>query len=398
MRTALRNKQFGQLRHMSQGLALNYFTGVGRHFDLSSTLTGSFPDYAVKNNSQAGKGSLLIELDASIRARLFSCRYYVTPIFQAGVGGSYYKGYWGGFIPLGIGLQAEIIPETFLIANAQYRMGIGDKGSHHFFYSIGLAGTIGKKKSPARAVPLPPTPMPIPPLDADGDGIVDSADHCPFQKGLVVFHGCPDLDGDSIPDKDDHCPHEKGLLKYQGCPIPDTDGDGIHDEADKCPQLRGLAAYQGCPPPDADNDGVPNDQDKCPELAGTTGNQGCPEVRDDIRRKINVAAQHIFFGTGSATLLQKSFKSLDEVIKVMTDDPLIKIDIEGHTDNIGTAVSNLLLSQRRAMAVRTYFINKGIAVERLSASGFGEDKPVADNNTPNGRTANRRVVLNLRYQ
>ncbi len=394
--SALRNKQFGKIKEMSPGLAINYIHGLSPSFDFTGTLSGSILDYPFKDGSTAGKDNLLMELDASIRGKMFSNKYVVSPYFQIGVGGSKYKGYWGAFIPAGLGLQVNLFDEAFLLINSQYRIAVTDNVSHHFFYSIGLAGVIGKRKAAPKVIPPPPLPPPPPP-DSDGDGIIDSLDACPQAKGLVQFNGCPDTDGDGIPDKDDKCPNERGIERYQGCPIPDTDGDGINDEEDKCPKEKGVARYQGCPVPDRDKDGVNDEEDKCPDLPGVAANNGCPEVSAEVKKRIDVAARNIFFATGSAKLLAKSNKPLDEVAKLMNEDANLKLDVEGHTDNTGKPATNQLLSEKRAKAVYDYLNKKGVSTDRLRSAGYGQEKPIADNKTVKGRTANRRVELKLHY-
>ncbi len=393
--TALRNKQFGKIKDMSPGLAINYIHGLSPHFYFTGMFTGSFLDYPYQDGTNSGKDHLLMEVDASIRGKMFSNKYVVSPYFQVGIGGSKYKGYWGAFIPLGLGLQVNLFDEAFMLINTQYRVPVTQTANYHFMHSIGLAGVIGKRKTTPKAVP--PPPLPQPPPDADGDGIVDSLDACPQVKGLAQFNGCPDTDGDGIADKDDKCPNEKGLQRYQGCPIPDTDGDGVNDEEDKCPSVKGVARYQGCPVPDRDKDGVNDEEDKCPDLPGVAANSGCPEVTAEVKKRIDVAARNIFFATGSATLLSKSHKSLDDVAKLINEDANLKLDIEGHTDNTGKPAGNQVLSEKRAKAVYDYLIRKGVNADRLKSAGLGQDQPVADNKTTKGRTANRRVELKLHY-
>jgi OmpA-OmpF porin, OOP family len=154
LREAIRNKQFGKIKEMSPGLALNYIQGLTPSFDFSTSLTGSFLDYPLKDDVTAGKDNLLLEIDASLRGKMLSNKYVVSPYFQVGVGASKYKGYFGAFIPAGLGLQVNIFDEAFLLVNAQYRLGISPTTSHHFFYGIGLAGVIGKRRT-ARPGGLP---------------------------------------------------------------------------------------------------------------------------------------------------------------------------------------------------------------------------------------------------
>ena len=102
------------------------------------------------------------------------------------------------------------------------------------------------------------------------------------------------------------------------------------------------------------------------------------------------------FQLGSAKLLEVSFSLLDEVARIVVENPQIEvIQVEGHTDSTGGAARNRELSKLRAESVRAYLIGKGIAKGRLVAKGFGPDVPIAGNETPEGREANRRVEFNI---
>lgn len=235
--------------------------------------------------------------------------------------------------------------------------------------------------------------------DRDKDGVADKNDKCPDTPGLIKYNGCPipDTDGDGINDEADKCPNEKGLVKYNGCPAPDSDKDGIADEEDKCPNEAGLPKYNGCPVPDSDKDGVNDEEDKCPALAGLKENNGCPAVKEEVKKKIDKAAKDVFFDFGSSKIKAESYKVLDEVVKILNDDKDLKLAIEGHTDNVGTAERNKIRSQERSDAIKAYLVSKNIDVNRLTATGFGFDNPIADNNTPAGRAKNRRVEMKLSY-
>lgn len=391
----LKDNEWYKTSRMSPGLALNYFQGLTNHLDFMARLGGTFVSYPLKNKTASGNDKLLAELDANINAKLLSDKYWVTPYLTAGVGASQWNGYFGAYVPLGWGLQINLLDQAYINFNAQYRVAVTEAtATNHLFYSFGVAGSLFDKKEPKVIAPPPPPP---PPADTDKDGIVDSLDACPDVAGLAAFNGCPDSDGDGIPDKDDKCPQVKGLAKYQGCPIPDSDNDGINDEEDKCPNVAGVAKYQGCPIPDSDGDGVNDEEDKCPALAGPASNQGCPEIKEEIKKRIDVAAKNVFFATGSSKLLSKSFKSLNEVVKVLNEDPNLKLDIEGHTDNTGKPDKNQILSESRAKSVLDYLTSKGVNAARLVSAGYGQDQPIADNKTAAGRAKNRRVDLKLHY-
>ncbi len=234
--------------------------------------------------------------------------------------------------------------------------------------------------------------------DRDGDGIADNNDKCPDQAGVQKYNGCPipDTDKDGINDEEDKCPQIAGTKKYDGCPVPDSDGDGINDEEDACPQQPGTLKYNGCPVPDRDKDGVNDELDRCPDLAGSVANDGCPEVKKEVVEKAKTVARNLFFEINSARISPASFPALNELADLMKTNQSALLQIEGHTDKTGSDEYNLQLSQRRAEAIKTYLVDRGIEGERLIATGFGAKNPVADNETPAGRNKNRRVELKLK--
>ncbi len=389
--SVLKNHNLFKPSRMNPGLAINYLSGLSNHVDFAASLGGSFVNYPNSNFAATGSDHLLSEVTASVNLKLLSDKYWVTPFIDLGVGASNYQKYFSAFTPVGLGLQVNIVDEVFVLINSQYRIPVTENASYHFYHSFGVAGSISKKKEPApKAVEVPVV------LDRDGDGVVDSLDRCPDVAGLAALQGCPDKDGDGIADIDDKCPDVAGIAKYQGCPIPDTDGDGINDEEDKCPNVKGVARYQGCPIPDTDGDGVNDEEDKCPNEAGPASNFGCPVIDVVVVEKVNKAAKNIFFATGSAKLLAKSFGSLKDVAQILKENPSYKIDVDGYTDITGNADKNQLLSENRANSVKQYLISNGVDESRITSTGHGINDPIADNKTAAGRAKNRRVEMKLR--
>lgn len=235
------------------------------------------------------------------------------------------------------------------------------------------------------------------PQDSDGDGAADSYDRCPgTPKGIKVdASGCPvDSDGDGVADSFDKCPGSpKGVMvDATGCP-KDSDGDGAADSYDKCPGTpKGVKVdATGCAVSmDDDNDGIMNANDDCAGTpAGTVVNtRGC-ELKADIK------LDNVQFKTGTANLSAESRSILDNVASVLKKNKHLKFEVAGHTDNTGNYQANVKLSKSRAQSVRQYLIDHGVAADRLSAQGYGPDKPVASNDTRDGRKMNRRVELLL---
>ena len=103
----------------------------------------------------------------------------------------------------------------------------------------------------------------------------------------------------------------------------------------------------------------------------------------------------ILFETGKSTIKPGSFASLNEVVEAMKQKPLMKIEVAGHTDNVGEETANQKLSESRAASVKNYLAKKGIASSRITSKGFGESKPVASNDSEEGRAKNRRTEIRV---
>ena len=244
--------------------------------------------------------------------------------------------------------------------------------------------------------PWPETVIIPPPVDkdTDGDGIFDSRDKCPTVPGIAKYEGCPvpDTDKDGILDDKDKCPDMPGYPELDGCPYPDRDKDGVTDNKDRCPDEPGSTKNDGCPIVDRDGDGVPDATDRCPDTPGPASNYGCPE---EVKTKLTYIAKNICFHTDKATLQEISYDPLNQLADILTRYPNAKLTIEGHTDSTGSNAHNMKLSTDRAKSVVDYLVSKGIDAYRLTAVGFGEEKPVTTNKTAEGRTLNRRVKLKL---
>ena len=242
--------------------------------------------------------------------------------------------------------------------------------------------------------------------DKDGDGILNDDDACPEEAedfdGYQDEDGCPELDndGDGMHDDCDQCPDQPedldGFQDEDGCPDPDNDADGIIDANDNCPDeaedIDGFQDTDGCPDPDNDGDGVLDGMDQCAGTpAGVSVNaNGCPLVAE---LKTEIILKGVTFASSKAELQASSFTTLDKVVESMLAWPDVTFEIQGHTDNTGSAELNRKLSQDRAESVRAYLEMKGVAASRMNAVGYGEDSPIATNASKEGRSLNRRVEL-----
>lgn len=245
--------------------------------------------------------------------------------------------------------------------------------------------------------------------DTDGDGIADYMDKCSATPAAAYGHidayGCPlDSDGDNVPDYMDHCPdtpkEAQDMVDQYGCPI-DSDRDGVADYMDECPNTivaaRNHVNKDGCPI-DTDGDGIYDYEDLCPTIAGEKSNSGCPEVKQQVRTILTKAMKGIQFENGKSTIKENSYGILNEVAAVFIENPSYIIEIQGHTDNVGNYQYNIDLSEKRAQAVREYLIEHGVPAERMTAHGYGPDRPLTSNDTKEGRSVNRRVEFKITFE
>jgi OOP family OmpA-OmpF porin len=241
-------------------------------------------------------------------------------------------------------------------------------------------------------------PPPAAPADSDGDGILDTTDKCPQEPGIAP-DGCPDkdTDGDTVFDSKDACPTEAGPPDKCGCALKDQDKDGVPDDFDKCPTEPGT--INGCPDLDQDRDGVNIPADKCPDKPETKNgfddDDGCPDEIPEKIRKFTGVIKGIEFDFGKDTIRKVSVPVLENALLVLNEYPKTRIEISGHTDDVGTREVNTDLSKRRAESVKNWFVGKGVDEKRIETRGAGPDEPIADNKKPDGRQKNRRIEFKL---
>jgi outer membrane protein OmpA-like peptidoglycan-associated protein len=307
----------------------------------------------------------------------------------------------------------EVLFGAHYMATRDVRIGAGiGPGLTRGLGAPEFRGLLSLEYAPDVVKPVEAAP---PPPDRDHDGILDADDACPDVPGVQTddpkTNGCPppnDRDHDGIVDEQDACPDEAGVktddAKTNGCPPPkDRDHDGIVDEQDACPDEAGVKTddpkTNGCPPPkDRDKDGIIDEQDACPDAPGPANSDpkknGCPEARVESGQ-IKIL-ERVEFENNSAKLRPESDHVLNAVLDVMKSHPEFnKLSVEGHTDNHGAAAYNKRLSEQRAGAVVKWLVDHGVARERLSAQGFGLERPIDTNATEDGRQNNRRVEFHI---
>lgn len=262
---------------------------------------------------------------------------------------------------IGLGMMSKVsfFQNALLRTEITFQQEIDSSDLRHDNFKVGL----GLK------IPFKRTAMAITPKDSDRDGVLDGQDACPNTPiGTAV--------------------------NSRGCKLErDSDNDGVVDSIDQCPgTLAGrVVDAKGCALPiDSDKDGVTDNIDQCPNTAKgeRVDFKGC---------KIDavITLPEVNFEFNSAQLKTSSYITLDGAVATMKKYDDIRAIVAGHTDSVGNDAYNLNLSERRASSVRDYMMNRGIAPSRLIARGYGETRPIRDNQTKEGRKANRRVDLDV---
>jgi OOP family OmpA-OmpF porin len=268
----------------------------------------------------------------------------------------------------GIGYLFPITPRFLLRTEARYRMdnhgreqaGIhtGDKSAFYDgVFNIGLLMPLGTIASAAPAAEAVNVVEPVAATDGDDDG-------------------------DGVPNSLDKCPNTPAGTKVNadGCPL-DSDGDGVPDDMDECPNTPAGAKVlaNGC--------ALSGDCRK-PKAGETVDANGCA-VKNFVLKGVN-------FDFDSDRLTDEAKEILNQVADTLKTSPEIKVEIAGHTDEIGTEAYNLGLSERRAHSVKVYLAGRGVEDGRMTAVGYGKTQPLDTSGTDEARAMNRRVELRVK--
>lgn len=226
-----------------------------------------------------------------------------------------------------------------------------------------------------------------------------------FAFTRTVSEGAPepmrpaDSDNDGVPDTRDQCPGTAAgvTVNSNGCE-PDSDGDGVADRRDQCPTTpRGADVNsRGCEL-DSDNDGVVNSMDQCPNT--TAGAEVDATGCEGVTETIETFTIEVQFPTNSSVIGNTYDSEIRRVADFLKANPETIVEIAGHSDSRGNADYNQSLSQRRAESVAGRLTGPlGVDPSRVDAVGYGEEQPVASNNTAEGRAANRRVEARIQVR
>ena len=286
----------------------------------------------------------------------------LKPYAFIGAGYQWVSGKYDNNFVADLGVGAKYLISSKWDAFVELR-GLRDFGNddNHYGALFGFAYKCGTTQKVAPA----PVPVTKPaPKDSDGDGVVDSMDKCPNTPAGVK-------------------------VDQNGCPV-DSDNDGVADYLDKCPNTpAGVKVNQNGCALDSDHDGVADYLDKCPNTpAGFKVDQnGCAITYNFM----------INFDNNSAQIKPEYMPRIEKFAEFLKNHPEVKAEIQGYTDNRGSATYNKILSTKRAKAVYDALIKLGVNKDQITFAGYREANSIASNDTPEGRAKNRRVVAKIFY-
>jgi outer membrane protein OmpA-like peptidoglycan-associated protein len=326
-------------------------------------------------------------------------------------------------LPMGLGLvwtatdriDLSLHYEKVLTFTDEMDRWVAEENDNYNTGTLGVTIYLGDRSTAVQ----PTAPVQVAPKDSDNDGLMDNDETAIYNTNP----NNPDTDGDGLTDGDE-------VRKYQTDPTnADTDNDGLKDGAE-------VLTYHTDPKvKDSDQDGCidgdevlsmktdpirqDTDGDKlsdCDEVNvyrtnplivdtdgdsvddGTEVRNGTdPLVPDVLRINDNqpIILEGILFKTNSADIEPESEQPLQKALNTLKVNPNLKIEIQGHTDDVGNNATNMRLSQARANSVRDWLVSRGIDPNRLTARGYGEDKPLVPNTSQETRSKNRRIQFDI---
>lgn len=454
----LKNGQWSNLPAMDAGYGLSYWQGLTKNLDVAAGFNYAKSIYTFPVSSYAVTKKLLTVEVNGIFKFLAEDKASVTPYLSAGAGLYSNAGKTGFYAPLGLGVHANLWNEAYVFAGASYRVAFSQADNKSFFYNIGVGtNLIRRKEKPQPPVVAPPVVVEQPkPVTKDiAIYVKDSLTSLPLPGAAITlntstgesFTGVTDDDGKlvlSAISKDDYA--VSGVLNNivsEGKTITPSMFDDNRPIAlillhnDPRFTLSGKAVTQkgGSPVGDVVVSVINTTQSSTQTV--NTGADGMFKAQlsqgadftisgkksgyiSNIEQvttkglnrnttlyvKLELAIQeakagqqfvmnNIFFETNKAVLNTVASTDLNRLVKYLQDNPSVRLEIQGHTDNKGNDVLNNRLSQNRAQSVLNYLIAQGIGNSRLTAKGFGSKNPIDTNATEQGRANNRRVEVKI---
>ncbi len=448
------NQQWNKPQKMQGGFGIDYFQGITQKIDLIGTLNASWVNYTLPNHSAYGSSHLLLDINAGAHFKAFTDHRIVNPYLITKVGFSSYKNLKGMNLIPGAGIQFKVFNEIFVNSNFELRSPIGSSLSPQLFYSIGISRNISNKpKILKKTEAITPkvqtktisvivldeaTGEPLPFVEVTLSGKTGNVfTEKTNENGKAEFEDITkdeyQISGilNKIKTSTEKINPEDFLAKKNTIQLKLTHNDPRFT-------LVGVSIDKLTGKPIGNTTvTVNNSTQKSTSFVSSSVSTG--EFRaqlesgsdfvifgkragyisnienistiglnrsatlyvklqlgiEEAKAGKTIVLNKIFFETAKSDLNTDISQDLQKLIQFLQDNPTTKLEIQGHTDNIGSLASNMKLSQTRANSVVEFLNKNGISKDRLIATGLGPNRPVATNDTPAGRAQNRRVEMKV---
>ncbi len=301
----------------------------------------------------------------------------IRPFIKFGYGVSGIdRGLFGDTIPFsqyfsktlspGIGVQFRITDHFGFEISSSFNKAIDINGITHLRHKASIYLGIGDR-------------------DKDGDGIINRKDKCPKTPGILEFNGCPDSDSDGIPDLEDKCPNEPGEKLNEGCP----EKDEVLNENKIIPNKNKEIQLEVVSPTFSVNSTNTKEKSENKVSEDVLG------ISSSITDKINENRIIYFPAVSTKILGKKNLVKLKSIINLLSKEQDLRVLLQGHSSDDGDSFLNLNLSRDRANSIKRTLIDSGIDPDRIEIKALGEEEPIFDNKSFNGRGFNRCVLITI---
>ena len=455
LNNVLKNRLWTKIGDMQTGFGINYFKGIRNKIDFVATIDGSWTDYLYEDGSTYGSNQFLLDANVGLNFKMLTDRHTLVPYISSGVGASLYQGKTGFYIPVGAGLQINVFNEALIFTNIQYRYALTSAVNDHFYYTIGIAVSIGKNK--VKHVEI------VEPVKKEISNknmvvsVYDEATDLPLSNVEVTIVGSENQKLNAYTNVGGKAifsliiPSDysvSGLLNRINSSTQNIEKNAFETEENQIninlthndPQftLQGVVINKTQNIPEG-NVVITINNDTNQNITTIQSNSGSGIFQSQLEsesdftlvgKKANyisnivkvstkglnrsttlfvnlelaieeakvgqsVVLNNIYFEVGKTTVNTSFSTDLDKLVQFLKDNSETKLEIQGHTDNTGSLKLNNKLSQARANSIVDYLVKQGIDSRRISAKGFGPSFPIADNASAEGRAKNRRVVIKV---
>lgn len=451
------NSHLSKFSAMDGGYGIGYWQGFNPNFDIKAGMNYASSVYTIPSSAYANTEKIFTIEAQGVYKVLTEDRYAVTPYIAAGAGLFSNVGKTGMYVPATFGFHINLKNEAFIFVDASYRFALGSANNNSLIYSIGVGTSlVREKKVKQLAVTPPPIVEPKPVTKTIGIWVKDEATGVPLPNVEVTlsssqgkqFSGKTDGEGkfrftniikDSygvkgvLHDVTTHSKHleasmfdnneptislilihndprftlvGKAVKKKGGEPVSNVDVSVNNATRNSLEIVKskvdGYFEAQLEAQSDFSISGKKAGFISNIEEMSTKGLNRSETLYVKLELEIEeakagqqIVMNKIFFATGKADLNTVASTDLNKLVKYLQDNPEVRLEIQGHTDNTGSVAINNKLSQNRADNVVGHLVRQGISNGRLSAKGYGSSRPIDSNATVEGRANNRRVEIKI---